>query len=86
MFYLEFTKGQIRSWLREGVGTVDQVYSILWALKWFRRIKRPPGDRHKYWYTCTLLDRKTSRCRHYELRPPVCRKFLCREAPEETVG
>ena len=80
LFHLEFTKKQIRGWLKGGLDGIEHAHSVLWALKWFRRIKHPPNSQHKYWYTCTLLDRKTNRCKHYELRPPVCRKFLCDKA------
>ena len=79
-FSLPFPKKNLRRWLITGAGSIGGAHAFLWALKWFRRIKRPPGEVHKYWYTCTLLDKKTNRCKHYELRPKVCREFLCSKA------
>ena len=54
LFHLKFTKKQIHGWLKGGLDGIKHTHNVLWALKWFRRIKRPPNSQHKYWYTCTL--------------------------------
>ena len=87
-FSLDMTKAAMRRCLvKGGCGSVDTAHTFLWAVLWCRRIKRPEGGSRKhrgegraYWYECTLLDPDTGRCRHYGVRPPACRNFLCEKA------
>jgi len=91
-FSLAYTKAAMRQRLLEGkCGSMDSAHACLWAVLWYRRIRRPKGGSKKhggagraYWYTCTLLDPETNRCKHYSIRPPMCRNFLCKRAMEET--